>query len=209
MKKTAENVQSSALAIPCLHVTRCRLPRQRQPQIYRRAPLFPQPCPTSFATSLGNHLIEERTKARLPMPYETTAWAGPLTTIWPDGQHCVQTYTSAAGEGWAATYSVFFGHWGSYKAARTCYPPAVVGTAVDVGSNYYFSPGVCPSGYATACAYTGHTNIPTTVTASVCCPRYVRPSRPDCHQIRLGGGQSNCRPNNPVDSAASTDGQCK
>lgn len=143
------------------------------------------------------------------MPYETTAWAGPLTMIWPDGQHCVQTYTSAAGKGWAAIYSVFFGHWGSYEAARTCYPPAVAGTAVDVGSNYYFSPGVCPSGYATACAYTGHTNIPDIVTASVCCPRYVRPSRSDCHQIRLEGGRSNCRPNNTVDSAASTDGQCK
>jgi len=119
---------------------------------------------------LGNRIKSRpRTRQKPTMPYETTAWAGPLTTIWSDGLNCLQTYTSAAGVGFAATYSLFFGHWGDYKPASTCYPPAK--TRVDVGAPYYFSPGVCPLGWATACSYTGHDNIPSTVTASLCCPR--------------------------------------
>jgi hypothetical protein len=105
--------------------------------------------------------------------FSTTAYAGPLTSIWTGGINCLQTYTSAAGAGFVATYSIFFGHWGSYDPGRTCYPPAE--HSVDVGAVYYFSPAVCPQGWVTACSFTGYSDIPSSVTASLCCPRYEIP----------------------------------
>ena len=106
------------------------------------------------------------------MPYATTAWAGPLTTVWSGGLHCLQTYSSGTGGVFAPTYSLFVGHWGGWAPASTCYPPVAGATSVDIGAPYYFSPGVCPLGWATACSYTGHGGVPASVTASVCCPRY-------------------------------------
>ena len=92
---------------------------------------------------------------------------GPLTTIFTPPASCLSTVTSAMGSVSASDYSMFIGHWGGYAPGSRCYPASTV--PIPFLSNYYYSPGICPSGYSAACPWTG-TELPASVTASLCCP---------------------------------------
>ncbi|SPQ25751.1 40b249c8-4e13-42b0-91eb-291b36150e80 [Thermothielavioides terrestris] len=62
---------------------------------------------------------------------------------------------------------MFIGHWGAYDPATSCYPTST--KLFLFVQEYYYSPGICPSGYWFACPWTG-TSFPASVTASLCCP---------------------------------------
>jgi len=102
--------------------------------------------------------------------------AGPLTTIFNPPASCLNTFTSAAGAVSTTSYSLFMGHWGAYNpAVSACYPRSV--SNFQFAGDYYWSPGVCPQGYTTACTFTV-SGLASTATASLCCPSYVPSSRP-------------------------------
>jgi hypothetical protein len=90
--------------------------------------------------------------------------AGPLTTIFTPPPSCTDIVTSAGG-------SLYIGHWADHNA-DSCYPSST--NWFDYGAgHYYWSPGVCPEGFTTACHFTDVKFANTAISASVCCPQYV------------------------------------
>lgn len=96
---------------------------------------------------------------------------GPLTTVFTPPAACFTIQTSGSVPDYSAGQSLFIGHFGHYDLpTKTCSPPAT--TSIDYYGEYYYSPAYCPSGYTTACAYSG-TIFPADaqVTSSLCCPK--------------------------------------
>lgn len=87
---------------------------------------------------------------------------GPLTTIFTPPASCLSTITSASLAGF------FVGHFSAGN--ENCYPPST--TTNYFATSYFYSPGICPSGYSAACTWPSSAFSAAT-TASLCCPMYV------------------------------------
>ncbi|KAF2661665.1 hypothetical protein K491DRAFT_710510 [Lophiostoma macrostomum CBS 122681] len=109
----------------------------------------------------------------------TNLLMGPVPTQFDPPTTCLQVTTSGSDPKiFSESYSLFIGNFNAYykqgnwrPQATSCYPSAT--TSIDFWQNYYYSPAFCPTGYNAVCAYTagdGTYNLPSTVTASVCCP---------------------------------------
>jgi len=95
----------------------------------------------------------------------SAVYLGPLTTVFQPPSTCFDIVTR-----WNEPENVIF-H--GIQGDPNCYPGdvRVLGQAFVA---YYYSPGVCPSGFTEACQDRGQWNagLPG-ITASLCCPRYV------------------------------------
>ncbi|KAI1409742.1 hypothetical protein F5Y13DRAFT_87600 [Hypoxylon sp. FL1857] len=78
------------------------------------------------------------------------------TTFMPSGVDCASTFVGIAGDNMWIQYGV------GGSASSACYPSNFIPQ-----EKYYYSPGICPSGYATACEISSPGASATTVT---CCP---------------------------------------
>jgi hypothetical protein len=85
---------------------------------------------------------------------------GPLTTIFNVPSTCTSVITSFSG-------ALFIGHFVSVDLR--CYPPGASSLTTQWFSSYYWSPGVCPLSWTTACSYT-EVQFAAADTASLCCP---------------------------------------
>ncbi|KAE9367925.1 hypothetical protein N431DRAFT_514527 [Stipitochalara longipes BDJ] len=107
---------------------------------------------------------------------------GPLTKIWTPPASCVSETTlisyfttiSSLTTSYTTT-KIFINHysWGD----GSCYPStiATISGSTRWNNGYYYSPGICPSGWASACqAQTNAFGFPTTLasdtSAVICCP---------------------------------------
>ncbi|KAI9745287.1 MAG: hypothetical protein M1818_001567 [Claussenomyces sp. TS43310] len=104
---------------------------------------------------------------------ELSSWnRGPLTTVFTPPSSCLSQLTLTVDENYITT--IFQGHDGWGDAA--CYPPTRTGTPNWEGwGAYYYSPGICPEGYVTACTQTTsqaglNFSLPTSTHAAICCP---------------------------------------
>jgi hypothetical protein len=98
---------------------------------------------------------------------------GSVTTIFTPPPTCLAVITSVVDTSvYASGYSAFVGNFGGnyLSVATSCYPSTTV--SINFWDNYYWSPGICPSGYTPACSFIGGDFGPG-VTASLCCPRSV------------------------------------
>ena|ERR1700753_2403384 len=97
---------------------------------------------------------------------------GPLTTIFTPPASCTSVVTLGFSPEYGDEVSLFIGHWASYTpASAACYPQSA--TPFDFWTQeYYWSPGICPEGFTTACNYGVVTHGPDT-SASLCCPSLV------------------------------------
>ncbi|KAK3386763.1 hypothetical protein B0H63DRAFT_468351 [Podospora didyma] len=107
---------------------------------------------------------------------------GPLTAIFTGPSTCLST-TTFVGNGAAAFYVAAF--WDDVTA---CYPTGTGTTTLDLHTNFFYSPGICPSGWAPVASM--ETDIRTTIsdysryalpketTAWLCCPSGFVPDRP-------------------------------
>ncbi|CAN8101048.1 unnamed protein product [Discula destructiva] len=89
--------------------------------------------------------------------------AGPLTTTFTAPPSC----TTATGlyQIWAANTYHF--EQGPLASMTSCFPSGYDAAV----TSQYFSPGICPSGYITACSSTDVLSATVTETAYTCCPR--------------------------------------
>jgi hypothetical protein len=85
---------------------------------------------------------------------------GPLTTVFTVPSTCASVITSNSG-------NLFFGHFATVDLR--CYPPGASSLTTQWFSSYYWSPGVCPWSWTTACIYT-EIQFAAAETASLCCP---------------------------------------
>lgn len=83
---------------------------------------------------------------------------GPLTTTFtPSGAKCQSTFAGANNDnGWI--------QYGNPTSTTACVP-----TSFEPFEGYYYSPGVCPSGYTYACS----AGVGSGSTQATCCPRCV------------------------------------
>ncbi|KAK4175050.1 hypothetical protein QBC36DRAFT_379673 [Triangularia setosa] len=106
---------------------------------------------------------------------------GPVTTVFTGPSTCLST-TSFIGNGIAGFYVAAF-----WSDATECYPPGT--QSLDLHTAYYYSPGICPSGWApvaslesgfpiTASDYSQKALAPKGTTAWLCCPSGFAPDRP-------------------------------
>ncbi|KAJ4421870.1 hypothetical protein N0V82_003470 [Gnomoniopsis sp. IMI 355080] len=88
--------------------------------------------------------------------------AGPLTTTFTAPASC----TTATGlyQVWASNTYHF--EQGPLASMTDCFP-----SGYDASISQYYSPGICPSGYTTACSSTDILSATVTETAYTCCPR--------------------------------------
>lgn len=89
--------------------------------------------------------------------------AGPLTTTFTAPASC----TTATGlyQIWAS--NTFHFEQGPLASMADCFPSGYDAAA----TSQYYSPGICPSGYTTACSSTDVLSAAVTETAYTCCPR--------------------------------------
>lgn len=101
----------------------------------------------------------------------SATYLGPLATVFTPPASCFNTVTQ-----WSSTeYVIFHGVFGD----PACYPNDV--RALDFNA-YYYSPGVCPSGFTEACQDRRQWDRTlNSITASLCCPRSVPCNRPSRH----------------------------
>lgn len=93
-----------------------------------------------------------------------SGFVGPLTTTFTPPSTCLSIITSTTSR---PSYSLFIGHWA--LGDLNCYPS--VTSSIDFWSDYVWSPGICPSGYSTACTYDPSAiSFDPAATASLCCP---------------------------------------
>ncbi|KAH8589172.1 hypothetical protein B0O99DRAFT_676888 [Bisporella sp. PMI_857] len=109
---------------------------------------------------------------------------GPLTSTFTAPSTCLATTSVTAMYGGDSSYWVGFWGWvapNMTTASDACVPPAE--TPTPLLSTWYYSPGICPSGYmpgaslATGYSISGCTSeLPSSVTAWLCCPTGYTPS---------------------------------
>ncbi|KAJ4397303.1 hypothetical protein N0V93_001527 [Gnomoniopsis smithogilvyi] len=88
--------------------------------------------------------------------------AGPLTTTFTAPASC----TTATGLYQIWDSNTYHFEQGPLASMTDCFP-----SGYDASASQYYSPGICPSGYTTACSSTDVLSATVTETAYTCCPR--------------------------------------